>query len=538
MTDTDGTKQWQETRDWREPSLVRRWHRRISRARIEELKLAPGDLRTPEAGFLEEVRSGSMGLAGQTISFGDGSPFRIPAPSLAYARELHGFSWLRHLQANRADEVETLAQQLMSAWVEAGGRSQSIACEPLVTARRVLSWLAHANIALHHAALAQYDAIMDALSEDLSWLDRKTPSLPPGIARLACALASLEAAMCRGYDAKAIRPHEAAFYDDLAAQFACDGVHASRSPAASIELLLDLVPLRQMYAARHVAAPEALTGKIDKMLLALARLRLGDGSIARHNGMGATVLEQVSVLLGGSGSGLGHGSAIMADAGYARLEAGKTIVVADVGAPPVMPFRASAHSGALSFEMTLGRAPLVCNGGIGDAVDAKVARATANASTLMLANADQFGDLAEVVDAGGSFSETDTASVLDAFHGGYRVRFGLVHQRRLSLVRDGRRLDGQDRLAGKPERLAAGLPYAVRFRLHPSVRVDLDAAGDVRLAAANGMRARFKSEQGKVAIEPATFHAAATKPQPCMAIVVHALTDATDTIDWHIAVGV
>ncbi len=532
-----------EPKDWREPALVRRWHRRKSQGRIEELALSPGDLRTPEVGFLEELSSGSIGLAGRTLTFAAGSPFRLPAPSATFARELHGFGWLRHLEANRDDAAEVIARKLMLDWVRAGGRAQSLACEPGVTARRVMSWLAHNGVALNNAPLADYDAIMDALSEDVSWLERKSSALDVGLDRLLCGLALLEASICRELDAAAIAKLETRFLDDLSRQFALDGVHLSRSPAAAIDLLLDLVPLRQLYAARRVAPPETLTAMIEKMQLALARLRLGDGAIARFNGMGATVLEHVSVLLGGSGSGLGHGSAIMSGAGFARLEAGKTIVLADVGGPPRDPWRASAHAGMLAFEMSLGRAPLICNGGTdptGDAAAVVAARATVNASTLVLAHQSSLpaksGELGDA-DVGGSFDDTAGVIKLEAFHAGYRGRFGLVHQRRLSLAPDGRRLDGADRLAGNLDRLGSGVPYALHFRLHPSVRVDLDANGEVRLAAANGMRARFKAEQGVIAVERATFFAGQIGPIPCMAIVVHALTSDTASIDWHIAVS-
>src|SRR5690606_23000834 len=131
-------------------------------------------------------------------------------------------------------------------------------------------------------------------------------ALDIGLDRLLCGLALLEGAICRELDAAAIARLESRFLDDLSRQFALDGVHLSRSPAVAIDLLLDLVPLRRLYAARRVAPPAVLSSTIETMQLALARLRLGDGSIARFNGMGATVLEHVAVLLGGSGSGLGH----------------------------------------------------------------------------------------------------------------------------------------------------------------------------------------------------------------------------------------
>src|SRR5690554_7565447 len=44
-------------------------------------------------------RSGQFGLGGAVAYIGDGSPFDLKPPSLEWARELHGFGWLRHLRA-------------------------------------------------------------------------------------------------------------------------------------------------------------------------------------------------------------------------------------------------------------------------------------------------------------------------------------------------------------------------------------------------------------------------------------------------------
>ena len=49
---------------------------------------------------------------------------------------------------------------------------------------------------------------------------------------------------------------------------------------ALIELLLDLLPLRQCYIARDWPPPDALTLAIDRMMPAIRFFRLGDGNLA------------------------------------------------------------------------------------------------------------------------------------------------------------------------------------------------------------------------------------------------------------------
>ena len=76
-----------------------------------------------------------------------------------------------------------------------------------------------------------------------------------------------------------------------------DGGHASRNPGALIELLLDLLPLRQAFAARNVPPPPALNNAIDRMMPMLRFFRHGDGNFALFNGMGPTRTELVSTVL-------------------------------------------------------------------------------------------------------------------------------------------------------------------------------------------------------------------------------------------------
>ena len=64
-----------------------------------------------------------------------------------------------------------------------------------------------------------------------------------------------------------------------------------------LELLADLLPLRQTYANQAETPPAALIGAIDRMLPALRFFRHQDGSLARFNGMGATIHDRIAAIL-------------------------------------------------------------------------------------------------------------------------------------------------------------------------------------------------------------------------------------------------
>src|ERR1700693_1161246 len=78
----------------------------------DEVLLAPPDLRAHDATFADEVAAGSFGLAGAVVDLRGRSPFAIPPPSLAWARELHGFGWLRHLEGATSGQDSAIARTL------------------------------------------------------------------------------------------------------------------------------------------------------------------------------------------------------------------------------------------------------------------------------------------------------------------------------------------------------------------------------------------------------------------------------------------
>ena len=121
--------------------------------------------------------------------------------------------------------------------------------------------------------------------------------------------------------------------NEIERQILPDGGHISRNPMAVLELLADLLPLRQTYANQAEEPPAALIGAVERMLPALRFFRHQDGSLARFNGMGATIHDRIAAILrhdDTAGAPLLHAP----HSGYERLSMGGTTVIADTGLPP------------------------------------------------------------------------------------------------------------------------------------------------------------------------------------------------------------
>ena len=149
---------------------------------------------------------------------------------------------------------------------------------------------------------------------------------------------------------------------ELDRQILADGGHASRNPRVVVDLLFDLLPLRQMFASREVDTPEALLHAIDRMLPMVRLFRHGDGTLSHFNGMGVTAADHLATLLTYDdmrSQPIHHAP----HSGYERMEAGRSLLVADVGASPPIRLSTEADAGCLSFEFSSGAQRIVVNCG-------------------------------------------------------------------------------------------------------------------------------------------------------------------------------
>ena len=127
------------------------------------------------------------------------------------------------------------------------------------------------------------------------------------------------------------------------------------------------------------------------------------------------------------------------------------------------------------------------------------------------------------------------AAVLAAGHDGYLKRYGLMHNRRLSLNKAGTALFGIDRLEPPSGRLRLkqDLPFAIHFHLHPDCTVeDGDDEESVRIQMANGKAFLFKAAGAEMFVEESLFFAESSGPRPGVQIVLRGATFGETEVRW------
>ena len=530
-----------------------RW--RYGSGRTDRLLIAPQDLRTADATRAAEIYSGRFAFAGKVVLCDRRSPFEMTPPSDEWAVILLSFAWLRHLRAADSAITRANARALIDDWINIQGGFHPLGWRLDILTRRILGWLSQAPFVLQDADAAFYRRFIRSLSRQVRYLRRSLRHCRDGVPRLQALIALNTASLCMQGQGRALRKLARRLSEELQIQILPDGGHISRNPGALIELLADMLPLRQLFFARNLQPPQALNNAIDRMMPMLRFFRHGDGNFAQFNGMGATPVDLLATVLAYDDA-RGQPLSNAAHSGYQRLEAGQTALIMDTGRPPPLAVSQEAHAGCLSFEMCWKHHRTIVNCGlptVNRETWRQVARATPAHSTATLneRSSCQFLESNSVkrllsgipIVAGPrnvlvEREENEGTATLRASHDGYLADSGLIHSRVLRLSEDGRALDGEDSFQppdGRSIPPKAGDEYALRLHLHPAIKASrLQDGRGVILLLPDKEVWTFATFADAVQIEESVFLSASEGPRRTVQIVIYGHARATPTVRWSL----
>jgi uncharacterized heparinase superfamily protein len=521
-------------------------------SRSERLVIAPQELRTTDPTRAAEIYSGRFSFAGKIVVCDGRSPFDVDPPTPEWAEMLLGFAWLRHLRAANSTKTRANARALVDEWIAMQGSWDRSAWQPEILSRRLMSWLSQATLILEDADLQFYRRLLRSLTRQVRFLRATANDTRDGMPRLQARIALTYATLCMAKQVKHLRATTKRLVSELERQILPDGGHISRNPGVIIEILLDLLPLSQAFAARNVPPPPALINAVDRMMPMLRFFRHADGTFMLFNGMGPTPPGLLATVLAYDDA-RGTPVANAPYSGYQRLEAGSSTLLMDTGTPPPLTMSADGHAGCLAFEFSSRLQRIIVNCGMpatGRESWRQVARATAAHSTVTFNDSSscQFLDsplfrrIFGVPIVGGprrvSVSrDTETrAMVLRAAHDGYVNRFGIVHERFVALSADGNRLDGEDVFLSAS---GGALPpdaedhFAVRFHLHPGTRANpLPDGHGVMLMLPNRDVWHLMAHEDVVAVEESVYLAGQDGPRRTSQVVIYGQARTAPRVHW------
>jgi uncharacterized heparinase superfamily protein len=427
------------------------------------------------------------------------------------------------------------ARALVAEWI-AAPTLEALAMRPDVAGSRIAAWLGHYEFFAASADDGFRARLMQRLVDDARMLAAQMPAEEQDV-RALTAIKGLVAAGVSLPDQPALLSRALKLLPaEIARQILPDGTQAERSPAQLMQALQELVEIRTLVQAAQQPQPAGLLAAIERMGPALRALRHADGGLALFNGTREGSSAAVDAVLSQAGRG-GRIPVAMGDGGFYRLMAGRSLLIADFGAPAPPGLDRFAHAGTLSFELSIGKDRLIVNCGGAPSASGEwrdASRATAAHSTLVVADTSS-SDLLEnglgrrPVAVAAKRQELDGEQWLEASHDGWMKPFGVLHHRELYIAANGEDIRGEDEVVG-----SAPQAFAIRFHLHPTVGASLQQNGEaVLLRLPSGGYWQLRAKGARMSIEESIYLGAAV-PRRCEQVVLTGYEDGDQMVKWAI----
>jgi uncharacterized heparinase superfamily protein len=514
----------------------------------------------------KQLLAGNYMFAGHLVEAADCPIWSVKPPSLAFEHEIHGFAWLGDLAAVGDEAARITAQGWTQIWMERFGRGRGAGWSADLTGRRLIRWINHAVFLMAARTKAQNDAYFRSLAHQTGYLSKRWHTASPGLPRFEALTGLIYAGLSLEGMEHHIAPATQALASDCSTQIDAEGGIPTRNPEELLEVFTLLTWAANALSAANHMTPKGVTLAIERIAPTLRALRHADGGLARFHGGERGLDGRLDHALSISGVPATANTGL--SMGFARLSGGRTSVVIDAAPPPAVPVSHNAHASTLAFELTSGRRPVIvnCGSGVSFGEDWRLAgRATPLHSTLGVEgySSSRLGpkrliggyERELLLDAPNDVrlqqsTGPDGATIL-LTHNGYVPTHGLTHVRRLDLSQDGRVLSGVDTLGALSDEeqeifehylnrvSELGVPFSVRFHLHPTVDATLDMGGRaISLTLRSGEVWVFRAAQSQhlVLDRSVYLEKGRLKPRATKQIVLSGtVLDYAHQINWTLA---
>ncbi len=547
--------------------FMHRYHAR----RAARSDLVTAFVSVPDPRTIGVVARGNQLIAGNFLFSGllvegpETSIWDVARDNPEVSDEIHGCAWLDDLAAVGDDRARAKAHAWIMEWIDRFGDGRGPGWTPGITGRRLIRWTNHGFFLLRGQDKPTVNRLFKSMGQQTVFVSRRWQATTPGIRRFEALAGTIYAGLSLEGMEGHIDGAVAALAIDCDTQIDAGGGIANRNPEELLDVLSLLNWTRDILTETGHKVPQPINNAIARIAPVLRGVRHADGGLARFHGGGRGIEGRLDSALAEAGvrSVPGHELHM----GYARLSSGRTSLIVDAAAPPTGDASADAHASTLGMELTSGRRPIIVNCGSGArfGVDwRRASRATPSHSTMMIEGVSS-SHLAARAGTNGTRdllvevpklvrwndTPTDTGRKLELSHDGYKASHGITHARILELSVDGRTLEGNDILTtlddadkgrfGKALKSAvdSGIPYAIRFHLHPDVTPHIDMGGTaVSLMLKSGETWVFRHDgTAKLALSASVYlQNGRLKPRATQQMVLsgHALAYAT-RVRWSLA---
>lgn len=463
------------------------------------------------------ILSGNLNYNGSKSDITDPACLqRVEQMPAEFIQQFHSFEWIADLAPfAEDDDVRNTVETFLKRWLDRYERWNADVWASDIIGSRLANIIVHAPLTLSSSDMVYRSKLLNSMAQQARHLSRTIDDAAPGMPATSAAAGLLIAGLLLPGGNILLARGAQKLKINLSAFVLPDGGVASRNPDDAVRIMRYLIIIKSGYLDVSQSPPAWIQTTLDKLAPFVRGLRHGGGQIARFNC--ASILSTIaidSILAASEARGRAIENAV--HSGFQRIKNRRTTLIIDTGAAPVGVLSDRAHAGTLSFELSDGKDLVVVNmgpasRGSGFADLARLARTTAAHSTLVIedTNSSRITDDGFI---GNGVSEVKTSrtqstrqSDITAQHDGYEKRYGIIHERHISMSADGRSITGEDKLINTSSK-ASQKNAIVRFHLHPDVSAEINQSGQgVLLRLPSGHGWQFRVEGGRGSLEESLY---------------------------------
>lgn len=433
---------------------------------------------------------------------------------------LHRFVWLRHLAA-LGQRGRDPAHRLAEIWFDNNEKWSPSSWEPYTTGERLIHLCCHGQVVLARGDALWRSRVLTSMARQTRHLAKAGHRSAVSHERLLTAMSLTVAALALpGCESEAEKGLEL-LRRELRLQMRPDGGHIGRNPSRQLELVVRLQMVQRALESRRMPTPGFLRHVLGRAAAHLQLFRAGDGKLAVFNGgyeddSAAVTAAQGAVDETTEPTGFARHS------GFQRLEAARSVLIADVGAARGGSSSNSGFQSGASFHFSSGRSRIVVNGGAGAHLPGEWSAAMRQAaahSTLSMEPRDAGAFLFRNAVITHRRAEDPKGHLLEIERVFGNESTPMKHLRRFYLAARGDDFRGEDRIIAASDEIGVG--WRLRFHLHPGVKASVARDNrSVILALPNREGWRFRSNCRAMTIERSVYCGGGGLPQATEQIVL------------------
>ncbi len=435
----------------------------------------PGD---PELG--DKFVQGHYNIARKKNYSPDDTIWNIPEDGSYWTKEIHSFSWLRHLKARSGPLARKHARFLISEWLKLYESWDYDTWEIEILARRVSAWLINIDFLLADKDQEFSNLLITNIKKELKHLNfylsknylnllkKKFGLEVSSVKKMKILRCLLLSSVCFEKEQKKYNRYIKFLETEVKNYFNEEGVHFSKSPSTQLSILGDLVTIREAIISGQLEVPEFLTLIIRKAAHSLRFFRNNKGTFAIFNGSKQESKFLIDKILNlADGKARGRGPSSLTISGFEKLDSQNITVFVDT----CKYYNGSAAKAPHALEINLGKNRLLgsCGTIFEKELEWKNSLLSSSAhSSLTIENTDPIFNYNTCEISKSKRFKQNGSEVIQLVHYGYQKKFSAICSRTIELGNNGKNLAILDQI--HTNKL---LKFTIRFHFNPYVKISL-----------------------------------------------------------------